>query len=184
MNRTEYNHRTRRTAANGLKGVFASVLLMGSIVCSAQDGNVAADDADTLNLVFKTVTEKLAPGSVSSIDIPQIVKKDNYSGVSTLISSYGAGLLSGLNLYGVGDVLVLIDGQPRDIDNLQPEEIESVTLLKDVNSTVLYGSQARNGILSIVTKRGKVSEKDIRFGVETGVQVPIRLPQYLGSREI
>lgn len=183
MNRTEYNHRTRRTAANGLKGVFASVLLMGSIVCSAQDGNVAAGDADTLNLVFKTVTEKLAPGSVSSIDIPQIVKKDNYSGVSTLISSYGAGLLSGLNLYGVGDVLVLIDGQPRDIDNLQPEEIESVTLLKDVNSTVLYGSQAKNGILSIVTKRGKVSEKDIRFGVETGVQVPIRLPQYLGSRE-
>ena len=67
MNRTEYNHRTRRTAANGLKGVFASVLLMGSIVCSAQDGNVAAGDADTLNLVFKTVTEKLAPGSVSSI---------------------------------------------------------------------------------------------------------------------
>lgn len=64
--------------------------------------------------------------------------------------------------------LVVVDGQPMlgnpdNINNINPDEIESFTILKDASSTALYGSRAANGVIMITTKRGKSGATQINF---------------------
>ena len=82
-----------------------------------------------------------------------------------------------------GTPIVMIDGVERSIDYIEPETIESVQLLKDASLKSLFGGIQSNGILLIKTKRGKPYENSVRVNVQSGVEIPTRLPQYLNSRE-
>ena len=72
--------------------------------------------------------------------------------------------------------LVLVDGFERDIDEVNVEDIESFTVLKDASATAIYGSKGANGVVLINTKRGKESKININAKVEgfysTFTQVP------------
>src|SRR3546814_17117998 len=76
-----------------------------------------------------------------------------------------------------------VDGLPRDIDNLRLSEIESITVLKDVNSAVLYGSAAVNGVILITTKRGEAFKQKANFAVNYGVSTPNEMPEFLNSAD-
>src|SRR3546814_7478809 len=76
-----------------------------------------------------------------------------------------------------------VDGLPRDIDNLRLSEIESITVLKDVNSAVLYGSAAVNGVILITTKRVEAFKQKANFAVNYGVSTPNEMPEFLNSAE-
>lgn len=70
--------------------------------------------------------------------------------------------------------LIVVDGQPMpanpdNINNINAEEIESFTILKDASSTALYGSRAANGVIIITTKRGKSGATQINFNSYYGV---------------
>ena len=80
-----------------------------------------------------------------------------------------------------GDFTVMVDGVERSIDYLDPETIESVQLLKDATLKSLYGGIQNNGILMITTRRGVPNENQIRVNVQSGVQMPTRLPKYLNA---
>lgn len=70
--------------------------------------------------------------------------------------------------------LYVIDGFPvEDLDpaTLNPEDIESLTILKDASSTAIYGSRAANGVVLIQTKRGKSGKASVSFGVSNGFQL-------------
>lgn len=70
--------------------------------------------------------------------------------------------------------LYVIDGFPvEDLDpaTLNPEDIESLTILKDASSTAIYGSRAANGVVLIQTKRGKSGKASISFGASHGFQL-------------
>lgn len=84
--------------------------------------------------------------------------------------------------------LYVIDGQPitGDINNINPDEIESFSVLKDASATSLYGSRAANGVVLITTKRGKGTEGvNVNFSTYGGVQyVPNRgRPDVMNARE-
>jgi TonB-linked SusC/RagA family outer membrane protein len=79
--------------------------------------------------------------------------------------------------------LYLIDNVERDITQIDPEEIESLSVLKDAASTVFYGMRAANGVINVKTKRGFVGKPEISFKAQFGLQEATRLPQYLGSSE-
>ncbi|WP_183557829.1 SusC/RagA family TonB-linked outer membrane protein [Mucilaginibacter sp. SP1R1] len=68
--------------------------------------------------------------------------------------------------------LYVVDGVPlvSDINNLNPEEIETFTILKDASSTALYGSRAANGVVIITTKHAKVGQSSLTFNSFYGVQ--------------
>ncbi len=78
-------------------------------------------------------------------------------------------------------VLVLIDGFIRDYDDILPEEIESITVLKDAVGKILYGSRGTNGVVSITTKRGANNKRIANVKAETGVSIATRTPEYLNS---
>lgn len=82
---------------------------------------------------------------------------------------------------GSSPIITIVDGMERPIDNLLPEEIESIEVLKDATAKIHYGARAANGILLITTKRGNMLKKIIKTGVEYGYGQVTRSPEYLNS---
>ncbi|AVR45594.1 SusC/RagA family TonB-linked outer membrane protein [Christiangramia fulva] len=89
-------------------------------------------------------------------------------------------LVRGLSTLGNNDVLVVVDGVPGQVgglSRLSPEDIESVTVLKDA-SAAIYGSRAANGVILITTKKGKNNSKpEISYKFDIGLSSPTRLPE-------
>jgi TonB-linked SusC/RagA family outer membrane protein len=79
--------------------------------------------------------------------------------------------------------LVLVDGVERDYTQLDPEDIESFSILKDASATAVYGVRGANGVLLITTKRGIVGKPAITVSFQTSLQEPVRLMHYLNSFE-
>jgi TonB-dependent SusC/RagA subfamily outer membrane receptor len=85
------------------------------------------------------------------------------------------------SLRGQSSPLILIDGVPRGFSSLDPEEVESITVLKDALSTVLLGQRASNGVVLVTTKKGKVGTPRISFTAQSASQSLLKLPQTLSS---
>jgi len=65
---------------------------------------------------------------------------------------------------------VLIDGIERDLTYIDPNEVESVTILKDASSTALFGVRGANGVILVTTKRGTAEVPEINFSAEVAAQ--------------
>ncbi len=86
----------------------------------------------------------------------------------------------GVGTIGNSNPLILIDGVEGDLESINPEDIESVSVLKDAASSAIYGARAANGVLLITTK--KLNEAGdararVSFGAYFGMQTPTRLPE-------
>lgn len=77
--------------------------------------------------------------------------------------------------------LVLIDGIERPIHDIDPEEIESFSVLKDASASAVYGVRGANGVIMINTKRGKVGSPKVSLRFEKAFTEPTQLPEYVGS---
>ena len=77
--------------------------------------------------------------------------------------------------------LVLVDGVQRDFNHLDPNTIESMTVLKDASATAVYGVRGANGVILITTKRGTQGKPTISYSAYYGLQNPIRVPHFLNS---
>ncbi len=87
--------------------------------------------------------------------------------------------IRGLATTGNNDVLIVVDGVPGQIgglERLNPNDIESVTVLKDA-SAAIYGSRAANGAILITTKRGRTGKPSISVSYNQGFSSPTRLPK-------
>lgn len=88
----------------------------------------------------------------------------------------------GIGTFGPGkSLLIIVDGFEFMPEQLNPEEIESVTLLKDAAATAVYGSRGANGVLLITTKRGSEGPLKVNFSTQQGFENAMRLPDFLGS---
>ncbi len=91
-------------------------------------------------------------------------------------------LIRGVSTTGDNSPLVVIDGIPRgDFSQLDPNEIETLTLLKDPASAAVFGVRAANGVILVTTKRGKAGKSLLSFSVRSDWQKPTRLPEYMDS---
>jgi len=79
--------------------------------------------------------------------------------------------------------LVLVDGVPRAMQDIEPDEIETFTLLKDAAATAVYGAEGANGVIIITSKRGRQQKTQINYRGEYSVLQPTRLPEFLGSAD-
>ena len=77
--------------------------------------------------------------------------------------------------------MILIDGVPRDITDITPQEIESCYLLKDAASAALYGTRGGNGVLIITTKKGKNAKLNVKAEYNFGVSTQFRSPEFADS---
>ncbi|WP_129716041.1 TonB-dependent receptor [Pedobacter sp. SYP-B3415] len=77
--------------------------------------------------------------------------------------------------------LIIVDGVERSFEYLDPNDIESLSILKDAAATAPFGMRAANGVVLVTTKRGKVGAPVVSFRSSLGIQEATRLPDYLGS---
>ena len=79
-------------------------------------------------------------------------------------------------------ILLLVDGLERDngyqaLNYISPEEVESVSILRDAAAVALYGFRGVNGVVNIVTKRGKYKSREINFSYDHGFNSQTRIPK-------
>lgn len=159
-----------------------SALLSLSAVMPAQAQIDAADSAQ-VNVAFRKVAKEDIMGGVSTLNYRELVEKNYSTYTFDNMQGYVAGY-NGNSLWGMSNALVFVDGVPRDVNNIKPDEIEEITFLKGAQAVVLYGSRAAQGAILITTKRGQVNDGlDINVRVNTGWNVAKAYPEYLGSAE-
>lgn len=91
--------------------------------------------------------------------------------------------LRGLGTTNGQSPLVLVDGVPRDLSYIDPNEVQSVSILKDASSTAVFGVRGANGVILVTTKRGIEDVPQIGFSMETGLQNFTRTPTPVHSWE-
>lgn len=139
--------------------------------------------------------------SVSTLDISKNLKSKPITsisqslqgGVTGLTVTQGSGMPGGdgasIKIRGISsmhtnnDPLVLVDGIPMDMNQLDPSTIESVTVLKDAAAAAIYGARAANGVIVVKTKRGTVGKIKVSYDGYFGVQQPTYLPDFVNAAE-
>ena len=91
-----------------------------------------------------------------------------------------------INIRGIGTLnnsspMVIVDGNIATIGDVNPNDIESISVLKDAASSAIYGSRAANGVILITTKKGKKGTSEISYNDYFGKQKATALPDYLPS---
>ncbi|WP_036674214.1 SusC/RagA family TonB-linked outer membrane protein [Pedobacter heparinus] len=89
--------------------------------------------------------------------------------------------IRGLSTFGQNAPLVLIDGVERDMNQINAQEIESFTILKDASATAVYGVRGANGVILLTTKRGSVGKPAVTFRSEAAALHAMRLPEYINA---
>lgn len=79
--------------------------------------------------------------------------------------------------------LILVDGVEREFSQIDPNEIESISVLKDASSTAVFGVRGANGVILVTTRRGKTGKPQISVSTSLDLQQPISLVEQTGSYE-
>ena len=90
-------------------------------------------------------------------------------------------LVRGLSSWSGSAPLILIDGVERDFSDMDPNEISTISVLKDASATAVFGSKGANGVIIVTTKRGFKGKPQLTFSGSTGIQVPTRTPAHIDS---
>ncbi len=90
--------------------------------------------------------------------------------------------IRGVSSYAGGtSPLVLVDGVPRKMNDIDVDEIETFAVLKDAAATSVYGAEGANGVVLITSKRGKSQKTIINMSAQYGIATPTRLPKLMDS---
>lgn len=139
-------------------------------------GSVAAVEASELaNKPVPTTSQAIA-GLVPGLSV---VQNSGRPGAGASVKIRGTGTFSDAG----NDPLVLIDGMAGSIDDVNPEDIENISFLKDAASASIYGNRAANGVILIQTKKGKEGKFSVSYNNSFGWQEPTELPEFLSSWE-
>ena len=90
-------------------------------------------------------------------------------------------MIRGIGTLNNSNPLVLIDGVASSVNAVNPQDIESISILKDASSAAIYGSRAANGVVLITTKRAEEGKLRISFNSNVGLQKMTEQPKFLGA---
>ena len=91
---------------------------------------------------------------------------------------------AGLSIRGFGSPLVVVDGVVgRSFDQLDPKEIESVTILKDAAAAAVYGVSGGNGVILVTTKKGTTGKPVLNYSLNYGLQQVTRYPDFVNAAQ-
>ena len=192
------------------KGAVIEVSFVGyvtqEIVWSGQPLNIVLrDDTQALEEVvvvaFGTQKKVNVTGAVSSVNAKEITSRPVSSTVEALqgvvpgmniSTSSDGGSLKGnkvFNIRGTGTIgkgssvtpLVLIDGMEGDINAINPQDIENISVLKDAAASSIYGSRAPGGVVLITTKKGKSGKPSVNYNNNFRFKSPLNMPHMADS---
>lgn len=162
--------------------VLFPFLMEAQTLAENETDSLNTDKDQLVQVSYRKVAQSDLLGGVSVVNLEELMKK-NYNTYSLDNMQGYIGGWNGNSLWGMGEYLVLVDGIPRDANNVVPTEIEQITFLKGASAVVLYGSRAAKGVVYISTKRGTTGPLQINVRANTGYHVSKSHPKYLGSAE-
>ncbi len=133
---------------------------------------------ETVVIGYGVMKKSDMTGAISSVNADELAKRPTtnpvealqgkVSGVNIQKSGGNAGAgfqvkIRGVKTFGSNNPLYIIDGFPGDIDNVNPQDIASLEILKDGAAAAIYGSVAANGVIIVTTKNGKKGETKVDF---------------------
>ncbi|MBQ7771470.1 MAG: TonB-dependent receptor [Bacteroidales bacterium] len=188
--------------------VFSSIGFLDKIV--KVDGRNVLDvmlESDTESLeetvvvAYGTASKTSITGALSSVTTDDLLKSPTAS-VTNMLAGSMPGVASvqtsgqpgkdaaTIYIRGNGSLnnslaspLILVDGIERDFSQIDPNEIESISILKDASSTAVFGVRGANGVILVTTRRGSSGKPLISVSTSAGLQQPISLVEQTGSYE-
>lgn len=136
-------------------------------------------------------------GAVTGVEVAQL--KAPATSISNMLGGRVPGIISvnrsgepgndfsefwvrGISTFGAGSgALVLIDGIEGNLNTLDPEDIESFSILKDASSTAVYGIRGANGVVLVTTKKGKAGKLEVNVKMNAGLSYSPRMPEYVDA---
>lgn len=135
-------------------------------------GSVASVSGETLAERPTPNASNLIQGRVAGLQVTQPSAEPGRDNPDFLIRGRGS--------FGASNnPLVLIDGVSGSLNNLTPDDIENITVLKDAASASIYGSRAANGVILVTTKQGKKGKAQISYRINTAIHSPTALPDLI-----
>ena len=137
-------------------------------------------------------------GAVSSIKFDEVASSRPITNVSSALAGLSSGVYvrqsngkpgsdgAAIRIRGIGTLnnsapLIIIDGMEGVLDYLNPDDIESISILKDASSASIYGSRAANGVVLVTTKRGDNKRLSVTYSSNFSNSQPINLLQYVSD---
>jgi len=138
------------------------VVAFGTAKKSAFTGSAKVVDSEKLEQSQVTSVTNALAGAVAGV---QLTSSDGAPGATSSIKIRGFSSLNAGN-----DPLIIVDGAPYggDMSNLNPNDVESMTVLKDAASNALYGARGANGVIIVTTKRAKSGDAKVSFDAKWG----------------
>jgi TonB-linked SusC/RagA family outer membrane protein len=177
------------------------VVVIGYAAKSKKDVTAAVASVDVENMTKRStadLTEALqgtvtgaqiyatdnSPGAAFNFNIRGISSPEGAAATPPLVIVDGV-QISGLQFVDFENVVGAGDGlrQTTGLENINPQDIESMEILKDASAAAIYGSRAANGVIIITTKRGKKGAPQVSFNTQLGTQVPFSGPSVANSEQ-
>jgi TonB-linked SusC/RagA family outer membrane protein len=138
-------------------------------------GSIATLSADKLADRPVTQLKNALTGQLAGVTITQ---DNGRPGVPS-----GSIRVRGVGSFGAApDALILVDGIPvGGFNEIDPNDVESISVLKDASSAAIYGARAANGVILVTTKSGKEGKARVTYNGYVGVQRPTSLPEFVDS---
>jgi len=163
---------------------------------------VLKENAIAMDEVVVTASGKIqkkinVTGAITGVDVSSL--KAPASSVTNMLGGRVPGVISmtrsgepgkdfsefwirGISTFGAGQgALVLIDGIEGNLNTLDPEDIESFSILKDASSTAVYGVRGANGVVLVTTKKGKAGKLNLQVKANAGMAYSPRMPKYVSA---
>ncbi|MBL6449103.1 TonB-dependent receptor [Fulvivirga sp. 29W222] len=172
---------------------LAEVVVVGYGVQTKREvtGSIAKVEGEDLTTISVPSFEAALQGKAAGV---QVIQGSGTAGSGSMIRVRGIASLS-----AGGDPLYVVDGIPITQDyflngdrgafnnnplaTINPNDIESVEILKDASAAAIYGSRGANGVILITTKRGKTGKPKFEFSTKLGISKPSREVDLLSSEE-
>lgn len=182
---------------------LAGFVSVGTLAYGNEKATVRKDSISSdryVTVAYGERSEDMMTGAISVLESDRIesspeigldrILKGRLSGLAVISSGDEPGYASsdfyirGTGTYGGGrQPLVLIDGIEGSIGQLNPGEVESVSVLKDASALALYGIRGANGVILIKTKRGQEGKTTVSIKAQTAFLTPTVMPEYLNSKD-
>ena len=158
---------------------------------------------ETVVIAYGNQKRATMTGAISSVSVKDLTQSPSANVTNALagrlpgltVTQFGGGepgkdqanfAVRGISSYSGGgqSPIIIVDGVERSLSSLDPNEIETFSILKDASATAVYGIRGANGVIIVTTKRGAPQEKPtVEFKAQWGLAEPVSYPDYLGSAD-
>ncbi len=136
-------------------------------------GSVSEIKSDMLENRTASTVENLLAGGMAGVTVQQGSGQPGHDA--------GTVRIRGIGTLGNSDAMILVDGIESSMSNVDPNDIENISVLKDAAASAIYGVRAANGVVLITTKKGKTGKAKVSYNGYVGWQKATKLPKFLDS---